>query len=236
MRLVITILLISKFYFAYSNEYNCKVVFSIKNSTDDNYYAHFIDDNNVIYLDKIVDKIDSFYVNIKEPKNIIYMITNDTSKMTSFYIYPGRVYIDIDAKNVRNSTIYDSPLNDELFKYRIKHDSITNSIYTPFVIKLLKDKKEQNLYDSIKVIYDKHLQQQYKKEYKEGFYNLKSFGTLNFIDFHLTYTKIFTKKQLKKLFNKLDKSMKEYPTYQRCETMFKQKVPKRPVINEPLYK
>lgn len=243
--LLVILVLFFKLFTINANEYNAKVILHYKN-IDSSYFAYIIDEDKLVFYDSIFSQKDSFLLYLKEPIYCNYIAKHDTSKMFLFVIDTGRLEVFIDALDVRNATILNSPLTMDLYASRRKTDSIENSVYTKEVILLLKKLKDINPLnhqkDSIFNIYDSKCKELYKLRYKESFNKLNSFSTLRFVaDFLNEIIEVqkeatFTKKQLKKLFNKLDKSMKEYPTYQRCETMFKQKVPERPVINEPLYK
>ncbi|MFN8261503.1 MAG: hypothetical protein U0X41_11265 [Chitinophagales bacterium] len=219
---------------------NCNVVFHLKN-VDSSYYAYFIDENKILYLDSVAGEIDSFSVNLLEPQTILLIIANDTSRMLNFFVYSGRLEIWIDAIHIKESRFINSVLNEELFDLRRKDDSISTLVYTTQINNLFKTLSPLAR-DSIEKIYQKHLENLYKTIYKNGFKKTSSFITLQYIEFWLESilqkgsAAIFTKRQLKRLFNKLDKTMKTYPTYKKCEALFKQEVSKRPSVNEPLMK
>lgn len=228
-------------YTAFSNEKTCTIVFHLKNA-DSSYYAHFTGDyindsigNEILYIDTVLTDLDSFEINLLEPIPILYMPNNDISKKFVFYAYPGRILIDIDIQYPRNSKVYNSSLNDEYFKNKKEDDSIDNLIFTPYILKKMKENYSIGLEDS--------LQQSYKAQIKNieiTRYNTyikrknNSYLVLNFISHYLTDKSIFSIRELKKLFKTLDANMQSYPTYISCkERLHRSKKSKK--INEPFF-
>lgn len=178
---------------------------------------------------------DTFLVEIPEPLPCFYIVHEDTSKHCAFWIEPGTVQLNIDAYNVRKSVVVNSELNNIFYNYKRKNDSIFS-----FVNYNLKALGNQD--DSLSAIYNKHEKELYRAWYKDAFRNTNNFYTLSTLKFHLGQylskqeKAAISKKELWKLFKKLDKKMKTYPTYKKCEALFKQEAPKRPSVNEPLMK
>lgn len=187
----------------------------------------------------MANDIASFSVSLYEPTSIVVIIENDTSKMLNFLIYPGRLELTIDAANPRQSKFFNSSLNEDATNFNRMRDSISNIVYTSKVMASFKNLTD-NSKDSIRELYDKYMIILDKKIYKEGFKNTSSFLTLQHIEFWLQEIRVnekkgqFTKRQLKRLFNKLDKNMCAYPTYQRRKELFKLKEQTLPKINKPI--
>lgn len=219
-----------------SNE--CKVVFHLNNA-DSSYFAYFINDNKIIFADTQAVSKDSFSLSLLEPTSIFMIIENDTSRMLNFFVYPGRLELFIDASNPRASVFVNSALNQEYIDYKRRRDSISNMVYTSKILSIFNNLSFYDK-DSINKIYNNHIIHLNQEIYKEGFKKTSSFLILQYIESWLESTirdgraAMFSKKQLKTLFDKLDKNMCTYPTYQRCKTLFSLKSKKLPKINSPL--
>jgi hypothetical protein len=221
---------------------NCTVVFHVRNA-DSTYFAYFQDEDRILYLDTLAEKTDSFSVYVPEPTGITMIVENDTSRRLEFYIYEGRLEIEIDAINTQLSRFVNSPFNQEYVMLRRKMDSIQSMVYTPEAIERIRHSGVFSpIRDSIRKIFDNHMDELDNQLYHEGFSHTGSFHTLLFINFWLQKALLkdedtpFSKKQLKLLFDKLDTSLQKYPTYKKCIEMFQQKTDIRPKINQAIYK
>ena len=227
--------------FILSKGANTTIVFHLNNA-DSSYYAHFTGDyindsigNEILYIDTVLTDLDSFEINLLEPIPILYMPNNDISKKFVFYSYPGRILIDIDIQNPRNSKVYNSSLNDEYLKNKKEDDSINNLVFTPYILKKMKENYSIGLEDSLQQSYNAQIKNIAKTRYNTYIKRTNnSYLVLNFISHYLTDKSIFSIRKLKKLFNTLDTNMESYPTYISCkERLHRSKKSKK--INEPFF-
>lgn len=230
------------FSILFSKDYTSKLVLHLTNG-DSTYYAHFINDSGVVIYDSSYDSIDSFTIKIKEPTSVVYIIKNDTVGYISFYLEPGRIELITGANYPRTKQFINSPLNDELFKQRKEEDSILAMVYTKEIVdKVLKNSMLSHIRDSLKSEYNKHMLEYDRISYNKGLKNTHSFLTLKSLAFWLTeYLRYgdkyqFTRQELQKLYRKIDKSMRHYPTYILCKKMLKQRPKPVPEINAPIFK
>ncbi len=231
------------FYFlSTSKDFNCTVILHIKNA-DSSYYAYIFNEDKTFYFDSTFETIDSFSVKLKEPSLVTYIVKNDTTGYMTFYIQPGRMEMYIDASYPRGNTIFvNSPLNEELMQHRKQDDSVLTLVYTKEMIEKVKNTSIINpIRDSLNTEYKNQRDKLERYYYQQGFSHTKSFLTLIRLNFWLTnYLRLgnkslFTKEELEILFKKIDKCMRNYPTYIECKKMLKQKPNSTPDINTPLF-
>lgn len=214
----------------FANE-KCSIIINTTNADIKNEF--YIMSQSTLICEGIQKKTDTFQVEIQEPLPCFYIQNEDTGKLCIFWIEPGIVHLQINANSVRESKVIGSSLNNDFYNSKFEEDSIYELVgYNPIVFDDLKN--------PISIAYYHHQKKLEQKIYKAAFKKTNLFSTLQFVKFQLSEYLLkkkkatFSKKELWKLFKKVNPKMKTYPTYQTCLSLFRQKVADRPTINEPL--
>lgn len=144
-------------------------------------------------------------MNIIEPQSL-WLFCEKTRSAIHFFIEKGThaIYLDVDNLSISSPT---SKLNNEMgevFKFKKKYDTLFDNAR--------KNKVSEKTFDSI--LY------KYYVEYNNwSIKHPKSFAALDFSYFNAKhwFETYLSKSEINALYNKLDVSLKKYPTYKECK-------------------
>lgn len=229
-------------FYGYGKGPGTIIILHLENA-DSTYFALATSELGFLFEDARPDPVDTFYVDLAEPTQFLFIISNDTSKRFTGYLDIGRNEIRLDLQDPRHPEFLNSPINEDFFYWKNKRDSIWDLTFTPEARELIRIHGQPSAeYDSIySLLYarDKALtRQQYEACLKQP----GNFLTLMFIRTELeTLLKeperaTCSQTELKTLFGQLDKRFKKYPVYTECLRLFDLDIRKPPTLAPPLFR
>lgn len=243
---ILLFLFVSIFYNdSYScDSLNCRITFHFSNYTDTDYLL--IAEQEPLF-DIEFDTLKSslickkFSIDKRQPKTYLIIINNDIKntlgivKLNTLMLHEGIYDVFVDIGN-RKVLFKNSILNTNNQLESKVRDSLNSQIYFPTYV-ILRNEDNPFKVDSLKRILQ-------KEEIKVSlfFYKmyLKQPKTYNSLKFLASYSKPFennpfSKKQLTRLFKKLDSTLKQYKLYDDCKVALKiytsnKKIKQTPVV------